>query len=128
MDGTPGRASHSLSCSEAGRGKALDPSHQSEEGTRKGREGGQTQGTLQGRLSKATFAIVTLLTTAYLAEGELIPFRRDENTWSIQKKINNFFLNVVSISDFCLSGGTYVEQASTSCLVGAGTPIANIQN
>lgn len=59
-----------------------------------------------------------LLTTVGLADGAN-PIQKDENTWVYLAK------NVHNVSDFCLLGGTYVEQTFASCLVGGGTPTAN---
>ena len=53
--------------------------------------------------------------------GQLIPFKRDENMWVYLAK------DILNFSDFCLAGGTYVEQSFTSCLVGVCTPLESLQ-
>ena len=34
----------------------------------------------------------------------------------------------MSISDFCLAGGTYFEQTFTSCLLGVCAPLESLRN
>ena len=57
-----------------------------------------------------------------LVYEQLIPFKQDENIWVYLAK------NVPNISDFCLEGGTYIEQPFTSCLVGIRTPLESLRN
>ena len=54
--------------------------------------------------------------------GQRIPFKRDENIWVYLAK------TVLNISDFCLAGGTYVEQAFTPCVIGVCTPLESLRN
>ena len=61
------------------------------------------------------FFITFGLTSGY---GEFIPFKQDENIWVYLAK---YVLNI-----FCLTGGAYVEQTFTSCLIGACTPLKSL--
>ena len=63
--------------------------------------------------------ITSCLTPCY---GQLMPFKQDENIWVYLAK------NVLNISEFYLSGGTYIEQTFTSCLVGVCTPLESLRN
>ena len=63
--------------------------------------------------------ITSCLTTCY---RQLIPFKRDENIWLYLAK------NVVNISDFCLAGGTFVEQTFTTCLLRVCTSPRSLGN
>lgn len=65
--------------------------------------------------------VLTSVLLGCFSEG-LIPFRRDENIWVYLAK------HALNVSDFCLSGGTYMEQAFTSCLIGVCTPLETIRN
>ncbi|XP_074172436.1 uncharacterized protein LOC141567811 [Rhinolophus sinicus] len=65
--------------------------------------------------------VLTAVLLGCSSEGP-IPFERDENIWVYLAK------HVLNISDFCLSGGTYVEQTFTSCLIGVCTPLETIRN
>lgn len=51
-----------------------------------------------------------------------MPFRKDENVWVYLAK------HVMNASDFCLTGGTSVEQTLTSCLIGVCTPLSHMKN
>ncbi|KAF6078426.1 hypothetical protein HJG60_009254 [Phyllostomus discolor] len=53
---------------------------------------------------------------------QLIPFKWDENIWVYLAK------NVLNTSDFCLAGGTYVEQTFTSCLIGVCAPLESLRH
>ena len=54
--------------------------------------------------------------------GQRIPFKRDENIWVYLAK------TVLNISDFCLAGGTFFEQAFASCVIGVCTPLESLRN
>lgn len=51
-----------------------------------------------------------------------MPFRKDENVWVYLAK------HVVNVSDFCLTGGSSVEQTLTSSLIGVRTPLNHMKN
>ena len=76
----------------------------------------------ENHLSKTEIYILFITLCLTSCHGELIPFRRDENIWVYLAK------NVLNLSDFCLAGGTYIEQTFTSSLVGVCTPLESLRN
>ncbi|XP_045677565.1 syncytin-B-like [Phyllostomus hastatus] len=54
--------------------------------------------------------------------GELTPFKENENIWVYLAK------NVLNTSDFCLAGGTYIEQTFASYIVGVCAPLESLRN
>lgn len=121
MDQAMGCTPHHPDCFEVGRNKTQGPSHQSQNGTR-GRVDSRTRGGPKSCPPEIAIVLILVLHLTFPASAEIYPLKRDENIWVYLAR------NVLNVSDFCLSGGIYVKQTFMSCLIGVGTPIANIQN
>lgn len=84
--------------------------------------GTQTNKGLEMDCRKTMLTGLLLMTGLLTLRGDITAFQQDEIVWAYLPE------NILNASDFCLRGGSYVEEVSAACLMGVGAHLEDLRS